>query len=122
MINSLAPTTVVQAAATADAAERRTAAPAAQPAQAAQPAPQPANSDVPPMAETMESVVKQIESFLKGNERSLRFSVDEATGRVVISVRDAVSGDLIRQIPGEDAMRIARALANGAKSLLDLTV
>ena len=88
----------------------------------AQPQPQapPANVDVPSMAETMEVVVKQIESFLKGNERSLRFSVDEHTGRTVISVRDAASGDLIRQIPGEEALRLAQALANGAKSLMDL--
>lgn len=77
-------------------------------------------ADAPPAAETLRAVVKQIESFLKGNERSLSFSVDETTGRTVISVRDAASGDLIRQIPGEDALRIARALANGAKSLYEI--
>jgi flagellar protein FlaG len=75
--------------------------------------------EAPPTAETLRAVVKQIESFLKGNERSLQFSVDEVTGRTVISVRDAASGDLIRQIPGEDALRIARALAEGAKSLIE---
>jgi flagellar protein FlaG len=77
-------------------------------------------ADAPPTAESLRAVVKQIESFLKGNERSLSFSVDETTGRTVISVRDAASGDLIRQIPGEDALRIARALANGAKSLYEI--
>ena len=76
--------------------------------------------DVPPTAETLRAVVKQIESFLKGNERSLSFSVDEATGRTVISVRDAASGELIRQIPGEDALRVARALADGSKSLIEI--
>ena len=76
--------------------------------------------EAPPTKETLQAVVKQIESFLKGSERSLQFSVDETTGRTVISVRDAASGDLIRQIPGEDAMRLARALAEGAKSLIEI--
>ena len=77
-------------------------------------------ADAPPTAESLRAVVKQIESFLQGNERSLSFSVDETTGRTVISVRDAASGELIRQIPGEDALRIARALAEGSKSLIEI--
>lgn len=84
------------------------------------PAAQSEAKEAPPTAETLQAVVKQIESFLKGSERSLQFSVDETTGRTVISVRDAASGDLIRQIPGEDAMRVARALAEGAKSLIEI--
>lgn len=72
----------------------------------------------PPSAADLQGVVKQIESFLQDSDRSLRFSVDEVTGRTVISVR-ASSGELIRQIPGEDALRVARALAEGAKSLLE---
>jgi flagellar protein FlaG len=79
-------------------------------------------ADAPPTADAVKAAVKQIESFLKDSGRSLEFTVDEATGHMVISVRDAASGDLIRQIPGEDALRVARALRNGSRSLMDLVV
>lgn len=74
-----------------------------------------------PTADAVQAAVKQIETFLKDSGRSLEFKVDEVTGRTVISVRDA-SGELIRQIPGEDALRVARALSNGSKSLIDILV
>ena len=35
------------------------------------------------------------------------FHVDEASGRMVCSVRDAETGDLIRQIPNEEVLRMA---------------
>lgn len=91
---------------------------------AAAPAPAPAHGEAPvapPTAETLHAAAEQIESFLKDSGRSLEFAVDDATGRTVISVRDA-SGELIRQIPSEDVLRLARSLASGSKSLLDLVV
>lgn len=78
-------------------------------------------ADSAPTADAVQAAVKQIESFLKDSGRSLEFKVDEVTGRTVISVRDA-GGELIRQIPGEDALRVARALSNGSKSLIDILV
>lgn len=72
-------------------------------------------------ADAVQAAVKQIESFLKDSGRSLEFKVDDVTGRTVISVRDA-GGELIRQIPGEEALRVARALSNGSKSLIDIFV
>jgi flagellar protein FlaG len=39
--------------------------------------------------------------------RELEFHVDDASGRMVCSVRDAETGDLIRQIPNEEVLRLA---------------
>jgi flagellar protein FlaG len=39
--------------------------------------------------------------------------VDEGSGRVVVSVRDRSTGELIRQIPSEAALRIAQGLDSG---------
>ena len=55
----------------------------------------------------IEAVAKQLESFLKRVSRELEFHVDEASGRMVCSVRDAETGDLIRQIPNEEVLRMA---------------
>lgn len=55
----------------------------------------------------IEKVAQQMESFLKRVSRSLEFHVDDASGRMVCSVRDAQTGDLIRQIPNEEVLRMA---------------
>ena len=73
----------------------------------------------PPTVEQVHAAVEQIEKFLKSSGRALDFHVDNDTGQVVVSVRDAASGDLIRQIPSEEALRLARTLSEGAKSLVD---
>ena len=61
---------------------------------------------VPPPVD-IEAVARQLESFMKRVSRSLEFHVDDASGRMVCSVRDAQTGDLIRQIPNEEVLRLA---------------
>ena len=55
----------------------------------------------------IQKVAQQLESFLKRVSRELEFHVDDASGRMVCSVRDAETGDLIRQIPNEEVLRMA---------------
>lgn len=43
-------------------------------------------------------------------QRNLNFSIDDSTGITVIKVTDALSGDVIRQMPTEDALRLAERL------------
>jgi flagellar protein FlaG len=50
----------------------------------------------------------------------LQFSVDSASGRTVVSVRDMATGDVIRQIPSEEALRLAQALGSGGSTLVDV--
>ncbi len=76
------------------------------PVQAAAPAAQAhAKPKQPPV--DIEKVARQLESFLRRVNRSLEFHVDDASGRMVCSVRDAETGDLIRQIPNEEVLRMA---------------
>jgi flagellar protein FlaG len=51
--------------------------------------------------------VKQVVEQVAQN---LRFSVDESTGRTVITVTDAATREVIRQIPSEEMLAVARAL------------
>lgn len=70
----------------------------------------------------VKAAASQIESYLKSAGRELEFRVDEGSGQMVVSVRDASSGELIRQIPGEAALRMARQLKESKPSLVSLTV
>jgi len=49
--------------------------------------------------------------------RSINFAIDDGSGRVVVKVTDASSGDVIRQIPSEEALRLAENLSE-VRSLL----
>ena len=61
-----------------------------------------------PATPSVQEVASRIESYLKDVNRALEFRVDAASGRTVVTVRDAESGDLIRQIPNEEVLRFAQ--------------
>lgn len=65
----------------------------------------------------MEAAVSSIQEFAQSIQRNLNFSLDDSTGRVVVKVTDGVSGEVIRQIPSEDALRLAESL-DEVRSLL----
>ena len=70
----------------------------------------------------MRAVAKQIEAYLKANGRELQFSVDHDTGRTVITVRDSSTGEVIRQMPSAEALRIAQVLGKQPNALIDVSV
>ncbi|WP_439862328.1 flagellar protein FlaG [Pseudomonas sp. MBLB4136] len=76
---------------------------------------------VPPTAEVqrqpMEEAVSSIKQFAQSIQRNLDFDLDDSTGRVVVKVTDGVSGEVIRQIPSEEALRLAESL-DEVRSLL----
>jgi flagellar protein FlaG len=78
----------------------------AAPVATAQAKPHPAPVEVVKPAD-LHKVAQQLESFMKRVSRELEFHVDNASGRIVCSVRDAETGDLIRQIPNEEVLRLA---------------
>jgi flagellar protein FlaG len=67
----------------------------------------------------IESVTRQIDSFLRSIDKSLQFRVDQATGEMIVTIRDDVTGEVIRQVPGEDALRIAQRIEDQLSALLD---
>lgn len=81
----------------------------------------PANEDSAPRDEVsreqIEAAVATIQDFVQNVQRSLNFSLEEGSGRVVVKVTDAGSGDVIRQIPSEEALQLAENLSE-VRSLL----
>lgn len=60
--------------------------------------------------ESVEKAVSSIQGFVQSIRRDLNFDFDDSSGRVVVKVTDSTSGDVVRQIPTEDALRLAENL------------
>lgn len=58
-----------------------------------------------------------LKEFAQSVQRDLDFKVDDGSGQVVVKVTDSASGDVIRQIPSEEALQLAENLSD-IRSLL----
>ena len=63
-----------------------------------------------PSREQVDQAVEQMREALPPVARNLQFSVDEATGRSVVKVVDSSTNEVIRQMPSEELLNIARTL------------
>lgn len=74
-----------------------------------------ASKEIP--RDQVESAVSTIQEFVQSVRRNINFSLEDTSGRVVVKVTDANSGDVIRQIPSEEALQLAESLEE-VRSLL----
>ena len=58
------------------------------------------------------AAVSQIQQFTQALVQNLKFSIDEDTGKTVVKIVDIQTQEVIRQIPSEEAITIARTLGN----------
>jgi flagellar protein FlaG len=63
-----------------------------------------------PSREAVDQAARHIETFVKSVGRSLDFSVDQRSGQSVLRVMNPDTGELIRQLPSEETLRIAKAI------------
>ena len=63
-----------------------------------------------PNADQLKEAVKQINNVVQSMSNDLKFTVDEETGIRVVTVVDTKTHDVIRQIPSEEVLAIAKAL------------
>jgi len=75
-----------------------------------------AASDNPgqPSAEQIDGLNK----LLQVHQQHLSFSIDESSGVSVLRVIDSESGDVIRQMPSESWLKLARELSDSTTGLL----
>lgn len=76
----------------------------------AAPAPKPARPEVNVEKIDISRAIHSINTFLQENQRGLRFQVDKDSGRTVITVINPVSGEVVRQIPPQELLNIAREM------------
>lgn len=68
--------------------------------------------------EELDVLAAELTDAISPMRTGLAFKVDELSGQPIVSVMDIDSGDVIRQIPNEDALELAKNLAEVAGFLL----
>lgn len=82
------------------------------PDQAAQPAQQPAlEADQKIQRDDLEEMVQQINREYSMRKISLKFSIDEECGSLIIKVLDTANEKIIRQIPPESILALRRRMS-----------
>jgi flagellar protein FlaG len=80
------------------------------PAPEAVTAPAPVAASNPKPEEQVKEAVQKIQGVVDNLAHNLRISVDQDTGKTVVKVMDIHTDEVIRQIPTEEAISIARTL------------
>jgi len=62
------------------------------------------------MRQQVEQALAEMNQRMQQNGRTLAFSMDERSDRMVIKVSNTATGEVVRQIPDEVVLRIARSL------------
>lgn len=66
----------------------------------------PAAADV----QTVQTIRKAVQEVAQPDASTLEFHTDAETGRVVVKIMDTASGKLVRQIPMEEMLALAKSL------------
>ena len=71
-----------------------------------------------PTQQTIEQTAQQIQQFVQSMGRDLSFSVDSTTGYNVVVVTNA-DGEVVRQLPSEELLKIAQAMQDTNSGLVN---
>jgi flagellar protein FlaG len=84
---------------------------------------QPADAAAAPVGSTQTAAaVQEINHSLKMLSTTLHFEVDQGSGETVVKVIDRDNGDVLRQIPSEATIQIARSLDKLIGHLIDHSI
>jgi flagellar protein FlaG len=71
------------------------------------------------MQRNLQEAIDRLNEQMKNNGRQLNFSVDKTIDRTVVQVKNAETGEVIRQIPDETLLRVAHSIEQVKGMLLD---
>lgn len=84
------------------------------PARHAAPAPEPVTTPG-----ELAKVIEEIAARAQQSGAELDFQIDDESGRVIVRILDRKDGTVLRQMPSEEALRIAKALAQFELHLIE---
>lgn len=74
----------------------------------------------PPLSnEDVERTVNEIRRYIEPVDQNLQFSIDKDTGKTIVKLIDSSTKEVLRQIPSEELIAIARALGKGQGGLIE---
>ena len=68
------------------------------------------NQVMQPTRETVARAAEQMQQFVSTMGRNLNFSIDGETGHHIVRVTNPATGEVIRQLPSEEMLRLAHSL------------
>lgn len=93
------------------------------PTAVAEPAAKPPPPAPEPRQQDLKQAIRQLERYIEASRTGLQFRVDRELNRVIVSIVDPSDGTVLRQMPSEEALRLAKALSDeGDGGLLDALV
>ncbi len=66
--------------------------------------------NVEEMRANLRAAIERLNEMMRKNKRELTFAMDESIDRVVITVKNSQTGEIVRQIPDAAALRVAHNL------------
>lgn len=70
----------------------------------------PKTSNAPAEGKAIDDAVSRLNDFVQSVKRDLHFKVDDESGRTIIEVIDSETNKVIRQIPSEEIVELARRI------------
>ena len=61
------------------------------------------------LRDAAETAMKDIQHFISSQARSVRISKDETSGHMIVQLVDPGTGEVIRTLPSEELLRLARS-------------
>jgi flagellar protein FlaG len=71
------------------------------------------------MKARLEEAIKTLNASVDLNPNELHFSVDSTSNRIMVIVKDEMTGETVRQIPGEAVLRVAHNIESMKGLLFD---
>jgi flagellar protein FlaG len=72
----------------------------------------------PPSNAQLQSAIDRLNQAMLQSNTALEFSIDSSTGRALVKVVDAKTGETIKQFPSEEAIAISKAIDQFQKGML----
>ena len=79
----------------------------------------PAAAKANPSRDDVDSAVKKLNDSMPGSSQSLQFSVDHDSKEIVVKLIDQDTQQVVRQMPSEEALRMAKAIDKLQGRLID---
>ncbi len=83
--------------------------------------PQDKAAEQPSSPAQLDQSIKKINESLKANGQGLEFTLDDDNGKVIVKVIDQGTKEVIRQMPSEEALEIAKAMDQAIGLLIKQT-
>jgi flagellar protein FlaG len=70
----------------------------------------PASGPLPPVTDDVTALTREAAQLLQVDNQNVQFSLDSGSGKVIVKVIDAATKQVLRQIPSEEMLEIAKSL------------